>query len=158
MRLDPVYVVAPKPAPPSMPTRRAFLVAGSTFALGAAFGGACGYSLGVASASSDAPAAEPDLEPSGDADLDELRRLAVKAPIEELVEKRLVFLSCVAKEYRSDITLWMGVRRLASAVQAQPTFPDRNITARLIAQTIELADPKFRSENAELAKALRALR
>jgi hypothetical protein len=42
MRLDPIYLVAPKPNPPSMPTRRAFLVAGATFTLGAAVGGACG--------------------------------------------------------------------------------------------------------------------
>jgi len=143
-----------------MPTRRAFLVAGATFTFGAALGGACGYSIGAASVPA---AAQPDpvdapLEPSGDADLDELRRLAVKASIEELVEKRLVFLSCVAKEYRGDVTLWRGVERLASRVRVEPQFPDRLITARLIAQTIELADPTFRREHADTALALRALR
>jgi hypothetical protein len=102
--------------------------------------------------------AEPEVESSGDFELDELRRLAVKAPIEELIEKRLVFLSCVAKEYRRDTILWRGVDRLAKSVQADPQFPDRRISSRLLAQTIELADPKFREEFAEVAKALRALR
>lgn len=158
MRLDPVFLVAPKPTPPSMPTRRAFLVAGATFSFGVAIGGACGYSVGAARAAAAAPAGEPELESSGDADLDELRRLAVKAPIEELIERRLVFLSCVAKEYRRDAILWLGVERLAHTVQRDSQFPDRRISARLLAQTIELADPVFRTKYSELAKELRALR
>ena len=140
MRLEPVFLVAPRPKPPSMTTRRAFLLAGGTFAVGAAVGGACGYSIG---AKAEAGAAEGDLElaPSGDVELDELRRLAVKAPISELVEKRLVFLNCVTKIYPKDLVLWRGVARLVDAVLSPEPFSDRRIFAKWIAQVIEAADP-----------------
>lgn len=159
MRFDAaVYLVPPDPTPPSMPTRRAFLIAGVTFAFGAAAGGACGYSIGAAGAVDAAVADDRELEPSGDADLDELRRLAVKAPIEELIEKRLVFLSCVAQDYRRDGVLWSGVERLCDSVRADIGFPDRRVSARLLAQTIELADPEFRTKYLSVASELRSLR
>lgn len=158
MRLDPVFLVAPKPTPPSMPTRRAFLVAGATFSFGVAIGGACGYSVGAARAAAAAPAGEPELESSGDADLDELRRLAVKAPIEELIERRLTFLKCVSREYRRDPVLWTGVERLADAVESDASFPDRRLSARVIAQVMELADADFRARFEVRARALNAIR
>jgi hypothetical protein len=143
-----------------MPTRRAFLVAGATFTFGAALGGACGYSIGAASVPA---AAQPDpvdapLEPSGDADLDELRRLAVKAPIEELIEKRLWFLRSIGAVYRRDDILWEGLVRLSQAVESDVAFPDRFIAARLIAQDVEYADPDYRSKFEEIGKAMRRLR
>ncbi len=159
MRLDPVFVVAPKPVPPTVPTRRAFLVAGATFVFGAAVGGACGYSAGVASvAAKSADPAAAELEPSGDLELDELRRLAVKAPIEELIEKRLWFLRSVGAIYRRDDVLWEGLVRLSEAVRSNPKFPDRLITARLIAQDVENADPDYRSKFEEIGKTMRQFR
>lgn len=145
MRLDPVFVVAPKPMPPAMPTRRAFLVAGATFTFGAAFGGACGYSIGAAgvAAAPDAPKdapADPDLAPTGDSDLDELRRLAVKAPIEELIEKRLLFVSCLFGDYPKDPVMWKGAGRLCDAVLSPQPVPDRRVFARALAQVIERGD------------------
>lgn len=143
MRLDAVFVVAPKPQPPSMPTRRAFLIAGSTFATGALLGGACGYSIGAAmnsSSSTASPAAEPELVPSGDVELDYYRELAVKAPISDLVNERLNFLNALTKVYPKDEILWRGVARLCDEVAARENFPDRSMFSRWIAQVIEGGD------------------
>lgn len=150
MRLDPVFVVAPKPKPPTMPTRRAFVLAGATFTFGAVVGGACGYSVGATR-----PAGEEELAPSGDHELDELRRLAVKAPIEELVEKRMIFLNSFTKVYPEDPYLWKGAGRLAKATIAGHMFPDRRLFARFLAQIIEGSDPKYASEFRPLAVELR---
>lgn len=153
MRLDPVFVVAPKPKPPTMPTRRAFLLAGATFTFGAAVGGACGYSVGAERAVGDA--GEEDLASSGDHELDELRRLAVKAPIEELVEKRMIFLNSFTKVYPRDPYLWTGAGRLAKATIAGQPFSDRRLFARFLAQIIEGSDPKYAGELRPLAAELR---
>lgn len=137
MRLDAVYVLAPKKTPPSVPTRRAFLLTGGAFAVGATLGGACGYSLGMAGG---APGvgAETELPPSGDASLDEMRRLAVKAPLEELIEKRHMFLMDVpVGAHRTDAIVWRGVERLCDALLVQPEFPDRRATARILLQVID---------------------
>lgn len=140
MRLEPVFVVSPRPKPPAMPTRRAFLLAGATFVAGSALGGACGYSL-AATTTKDAGAGEADLAPSGDVELDELRRLAVKAPIEELVQRRLIFINMLTKVYPNDRTCWLGIGRLADEVLSTRPFQDRRAFARWLAQVIEGADP-----------------
>jgi hypothetical protein len=139
MKLEPVFLVAPKPKPPSMPTRRAFLLAGATFTLGAVTGGACGYSIGAAAA---VPPAAEEIPPSGDVELDELRRLAVKAPIEELVERRLTFTNSVFKDYPTDELLWRGVGRLCDAVLAGHAMADRRLFARFLAQMIQQGDQR----------------
>lgn len=157
MRLEPVYLVSPRPIPPAMSSRRAFLLAGATFVAGSALGGACGYSL-AASAGKEAGGGDADLATSGDAELDELRRLAVKAPIEELVQRRLVFMNSISGDYRSDPTLWKGIERLCDHVLASPATADRKISARLLAQVIERADSKWRdllSARAEQMKGIR---
>jgi len=138
-----------------MPTRRAFLVAGATFSFGVAIGGACGYSVGAARAAAAAPAGEPELEPSGDLELDELRRLAVKAPIEELIERRLVFLNSLSKDYPRDRTLWQGARRLAEAILGGSQFSQRRLFARFLAQVIEQGEPTLVAELLPLATRLR---
>jgi hypothetical protein len=146
MRLDPVYVVAPRVASPSMPTRRAFLLASGTFAVGATLGGACGYAVGshaapAADPSKAPPPAEPavdePLKPSGDVELDELRHLAVKAPIEELAKNDLLFLTYFGRRYRTDQILWRGVERLAVEVLRRQDYPQRRIVAKAIVQVAE---------------------
>lgn len=143
MKLDPIFVVAPPSSPRSMPTRRAFLIAGSTFTLGTAVGGACGYSIAAAASGSNGAAIEESLEPSGDFELDELRRLAVKAPIEELLEKRLVFVNSLTKDYPMDRVLWRGVDRLSAAVLGGQAITDRRLFCRFLAQVIEQGDPQL---------------
>lgn len=150
MKLEPVYLVAKKRVP-SMPTRRAFLFAGGTFVLGTSLGGACGYAMGVGAAEasakpSDAALADEELKPSGDVELDELRRLAVKAPIEELVERRVMFVAAATRVYRRDSIVWKGVGRLCDALLTTPTITDRRMWAHFLAQEIELSEPAIRDQ------------
>jgi hypothetical protein len=120
MRLDAAVFVAPKPPVSAVPTRRAFLSAGGAFLLGAAAGGACGYSMGLRPARA-TPKAEASLDlqrglmPTGDADLDALRRLAVEGAVEEIVARQALFLDQVRTAYHRDEYLWYGVERLVAA-------------------------------------------
>ena len=125
MKIDPVFVLSPIKPAPSMPTRRAILIAAGTFAAGTVIGGACGYSMGSTVASSPkgdanppnepaaAPAGEIELKPSGDAELDYWRRLAVKAPLDDLFAEASLFLTSRVSSYPKDEILWLGVERLA---------------------------------------------
>ena len=141
MRLEPVYLVAPKPKPPSMPHRRAFLIAGGTFLAGIGLGGACGYAVGASHSEAPGGDEEPDLQellqPSGDSDLDELRRLAVKAPIEELMAKRMDFLQHLYLTYPRDKVAWSGVARIAQATIDGYEIDNRRMFAVWLAQVIE---------------------
>jgi hypothetical protein len=129
MRIDPVFLVAPPPPVPSMPTRRAFVIASSTFLAGAAVGGACGYSAGAANAATANAAngqavdasAEQELPKSGDHELDQLRWLAVKAPLDELFAKAPVFLSTRVSTYKNDEILWKGVERMTREIVDNPS-------------------------------------
>ena len=118
-----------------MSTRRAFLWMGMAFAGGTAVGGACGYTIGAAATAAGGPG-EAELAPSGNAELDELRRLAIKAPIEELMERRLAFLLTRQLSYRDDEVLWRGVVRICDSVLANESMADRRATAKAILSTI----------------------
>lgn len=120
-----------------MPTRRAFVLGGAMFATGLSMGGACGYAIGSRRAE---PAAEVE-ESSGDADLDELRRLAVKAPIEELVKHDLLFITMTTRTYRRDQVLWRGMVRLADRVLADASYPNRRSVARVLVQCFQRVEP-----------------
>jgi len=163
MRLDAVYVLAPKPKPPSMPTRRAFLMAGVAFIAGTSLGGACGYAMGsqqaggVVAGPEEKPKDEP-LVSSGNAELDELRRLAVKAPIEELMEDAENFLDALHGSYPTDSILWQGVGRIANHMVAGYRAPNARVVAMLTAQTIERGHPSVAAPLLGLAKQLRAIK
>ncbi|MFN7591304.1 MAG: hypothetical protein ACK501_18530 [Planctomycetota bacterium] len=137
MRLDPVLLAAPNAPPALMPTRRAFVLGGAMFTTGLSLGGACGYAIGSRRAE---PAAEVE-ESSGDADLDELRRLAVKAPIEELVKHDLLFITMTTRTYRRDQILWRGMVRLADRVLADASYPNRRSVARVLVQCFQRVEP-----------------
>lgn len=121
MKIDPVWLVAPTPKAPSIPTRRAFVIGAACFGAGMTVGGACGYSYGASRASDSTSggattggaAAEPDLPKSGDIELDQLRWLAVKAPLDELFEKGSLFLGKRVGTYKTDAILWRGVERMS---------------------------------------------
>jgi hypothetical protein len=140
MRLDPVFLLAPTPPPPSMPTRRAMLLTGGAFLLGSAIGSACGYTLGVAQAASK-PENTDELKPTGDVELDELQRLAVKAPIDELCEKAIPFLASRAADYPQDQILWRGVARLAREMVDNPARPLHHTTIGAVVSTIDRGTP-----------------
>jgi hypothetical protein len=84
---------------------------------------------------------DEELKPSGDFELDELRRLAVKAPIEELIQHRKTFMLFLGRTYRRDTVLWKGVERLAQYLLNNPTYAERRIAAATLAQVIERGDP-----------------
>lgn len=173
MRLDPIFLVAPKPKPPSMPTRRAFLLAGGMFSVGLGLGGACGYAAGVSSAGGgdagpvdgvggggggegkDAPVLPPS---SGDAELDNLRRLALVAPIEELVGEWLYFADVFATDYRKDPFLVRGIERLVEHVLANEGVKDRKLMAAALKQTIEKGEAHLRTSLQSLIEPLRQIR
>ena len=166
MKVDPVFVLSPLPQPPSMPTRRAFLLMSGAFAAGAAVGGACVYSAGVAAGSagpgSGAPAggaapvpAEAELPKSGDVELDELRRLAVKAPLDELFAKGMMFLSHRVKSYQTDAILWQGVDRMSKEIIENPT---RRVDQIMIASVIGQIDGEARPSSPSLRERVPQLR
>ena len=143
MHLRPVYLVEPKPKPPSIPTRRAFLIAGATLFAGAAAGGACGYAAG---SSVDTDPAKRDIAPTGDATLDELRRLAVDAPIDELMSRHMVFLDRLTADYSQDEVLWSGVQRICNEVLSNRDIESRRSVAGWLATVIERGDPNRTSD------------
>jgi hypothetical protein len=166
MRLDPVFLVEPKPAAPSMPTRRAFLLAGGTLFAGISIGGAGVYAIFAStnvgrsrtSGKIDQNPAEPDLEPSGDADLDFLRNLAVKAPIAELAHQRLMFVNATFMDYPRDPILWRGISRLCDYVLAGNQMDNRAQFARALAAVIEKADTAVSAAVRHHVEALRRVK
>lgn len=163
MRLDAVYVLAPKPKPPSMPTRRAFLMAGVAFIAGTSLGGACGYAMGsqqaggVVAGPEEKPKDEP-LVSSGNAELDELRRLAVKAPIEELMGRAEWFFERLHEDYARDDMLWTGVGRICEAITQGFEMANRRVFARLLAQFIEKGHPEVAAPFMHHVQNLRAIK
>ena len=163
MRLEPVFLVAPRPKPPSIPTRRAFLMAGCAFAAGSIVGGACGYTIGAMGRGSDvgsasAGPAEIELKPTGDADLDELQRLAVKAPIDELWEKANLFLGTRSFSYRDDAILYRGVERLALEVLGNSSRKTDPVVVSAIISAIEKGLPPAELNLSVLVPKLQAKR
>jgi hypothetical protein len=157
MHLKPVYLLAPKPEPPTVPSRRAFMIAGGTFLAGAALGGACGYAAGSSAVKSD-PDNPSTPASSGNAELDELRRLALKAPIEELTERWLFFIDVFATDYRNDEYLPAGIERLAKHVTTNPGVPQRLALAQSLVQAIELGEKSLRERAGHLIPELRKVR
>jgi len=143
MRLEPIFLLAPKPKPASVPTRRAFLIAGGTFFAGIGLGGACGYAAGSRVGGDSDDASKELFEPSGDSQLDELRRIAVAAPLEELIEKRDAILHFTTSAYPRDKYLWRGIERLIEATLIGQSVPNRRPFALWLAQFVERGDQEF---------------
>ena len=147
-------VGAPRPTVPTMPTRRAFLIAGGAFGVGVSLGGACGYIAGASATITDAAAKAGELDlaaglaPTGDSDLDELRQWALQDPIEELLRHLPIFLEQMSSTYPSDAYLWHGVARLVDAVLSDAPLQWLPLGKRLLVQTIEGADPERLPPNA----------
>jgi hypothetical protein len=151
MKIDPIYLLAPEPKPPSMPTRRAFLLAGGTLVIGAVAGGACGYSMGLAAQpnggqepkpANAAAKVEEELKTSGDAELDYWRQVAVKAPLDELFAKGVMFLSVRVSDYPKDPVLWQGVERMiAEVIGNESRVVDEGLVGFLASQVISSARP-----------------
>jgi len=147
VRLDPIFVLAPRPKPPSMSTRRAFVGMGIAFVTGGVIGSACGYAAGRAGQAKPVDASTTEeLQPTGNADLDEVRRLAVKAPIEELMRVAETFLATVSLQYARDEVAWQGVVRIAAYVVEHPEAANRARIAKVTLQVAERA-PSIRQDD-----------
>jgi hypothetical protein len=159
MKIDPIYLLAPEPKPPSIPTRRAFLLAGGTLLIGALAGGACGYSMGLAARpnggkepkpANAAAKVEEELKTSGDAELDYWRQMAVKAPLDELFTKSLMFLHVRITDYPKDDVLWRGVQRMVHEIRDNSARQVSEALLTLLASHIEggatPTKPDLRSE------------
>lgn len=154
MRLDQAGNVLSKPKVPSMPTRRAFVISGCTFAMGLTVGGACGYSAVVAAAGVPADGAGAAV---ADPDLHELRRLAVVAPIDELMVHRAAFISLISDTYRHDEVLWRGGDRLCDAVLRGPV-PEGRLLALALCGVIERGEEPLAAARRHRLEALRQVR
>jgi len=130
MRIEPVYLVSPPARAPQPPTRRAFLLAGAAFAGGTLVGGACGYTVGARLAAPVEAAVEPIEKP--DIRLQTLRRLAVDAPIEQLVKDWNQWWGEFWHNYDRDEVLWRGVDRLADWAVAQEAPPEPQLLSALV--------------------------
>jgi hypothetical protein len=151
MRLDGAVYVLAKPTPPSMPSRRAFVLAGCAFTAGIVTGGACGYSAGVLAG---APPSSADTPPAIDSEHDEFRQVA-RGPIEELMAVHLPFVNHARSVYADDPVMWEGVARIVDALISGYEVENRRASARWIAQVIEQSN----SEHARrLLRSLEALR
>lgn len=105
-----------------------------------------------------AAAIEFDLAPSGDYELDQLRLIAVKAPLDELFAKAMFLLVDRVSTYPRDAALWHGVDRLTAEIVANPSRPvDESIVAVLVGQIEGTARPDAPSLR-ERVPALRARR
>jgi hypothetical protein len=127
MRLDSAcFVVAREPHVPSIPTRRAFLLAGVAFAAGAACGGVGMYAAtNRSAASAGGDTGEIDratgLKPTGSSDLDTLRRWALQDSLDDLESNMLLFFEQLRSRFQRDAFLWHGMERLADRIDAGAT-------------------------------------
>lgn len=96
-------------------------------------------------------------EPSGNAELDNLRRLALTASTEELSDQWIYFADVFATDYRTDPYLVTGIERLATQVIAYKDVERRHLRSRVLAQTIELGEAHLQQRLGHLVPKLRAV-
>jgi hypothetical protein len=158
---DQLYLV-PARAAPMVATWRRFVCVAASFVGGSALGAASGYAVARSFAEA-APAPAPPhgltpdgrLAPSGNGELDELRWLAVEAPIEELATKNAVFFMMLDRTYRTDPVLWRGVARLCREALGNERSPHRRMIALLAVPIIEHDQPPAELRLEELLPRLR---
>jgi hypothetical protein len=154
MRIDPVYLLSPRP----MHTRRAFLFAvGGAFAGGVVVGGLGGFAIGNGRA---AAAPLPDAAPPlpGNQELEELRRLAVQAPIEELAGNWREFLERRDTAYAEDAVLLVGLVRLAEYLVSNPSAPNRRRVVQFLKPSIGTGRARSHARLQELLAELEKIR
>ncbi len=136
MKLEPVYVLGSKPQPPSMPTRRAVLLAGAAFALGAGSGYFSSQALGRRTGS--APAAtEPPPTTSLDPRLQWLHEQCEdRTPVATLLANR-AWLFQFLPRYPDDPILWHGMSRAIREILDNDQAPDRRRVAQELTATLE---------------------
>jgi hypothetical protein len=72
--------------------------------------------------------------------LDELRRLAISAPITELMDRHMVYLDRMTATYPRDEILWSGAKRICDEVLNNSNLDSRRSIAGWLATVIERGD------------------
>lgn len=106
---------------------------------------ACRVLAGLFVALAWGPSCRSAAPSTGNAHLDELRRLAVDAPIDELASRWLAFVDDYAHEYRDDVQLPRGMARLVEHVLEDHTLADRRVMALVLADVIERGESPLHS-------------
>lgn len=130
VKLDPVFLLEPVPAPKMVPTRRAFLLAGVAGIAGIGVGFGSGFWAGRSQAGS---ASEVPIE--AERRIAWARSLAEQAPVSELLDNLPGFLGVVHEAYeygKDDAILWQGVQRAASALIENESVEQRGAKARAL--------------------------
>lgn len=150
MEVEPVYVVVAD-ASTNAPSRRSFLAAGLAFACGGALGSTSGF---VAAQWSSAGAKSG----ARDEELERLRRLAVLAPVDELLDEGWTFLARLGCDYREDPDLWRGFERLAARITepgADPRYRELAMFAREVLSRSSASADATRARWASLLEEVR---
>lgn len=158
MRLDAVYVLAPKPKPPSMPTRRAMLITGACSLAAAATGFSAGW---IARGTTVDARSGADEQPTEDA-LQRIRwaeALAAESTGRELLDHLPAFGSVLHEAATLGLDsslLWEGVRRAAAALLADERSDSRAVRARAILSLLDLrSDDALEALREDLLRAAR---
>ncbi|GAB4161578.1 MAG: hypothetical protein Fur0037_28170 [Planctomycetota bacterium] len=148
VQIEPVYLVAPDPPVPSVPTRRAFLWAGIGTLAGLAGGTAIAAGGAVGAATSERWAKALELA-------------SPRTPTESLLAHQFFLLGVLHEMEgageRSPL-LWRAIDRLAAAVVRDPSVPDRRLRALAILDVLKRDHPSglridgLQADLAEVAK------
>jgi hypothetical protein len=154
MRIDAVYLLSPRPTH----TRRAFLfAAGGAFAGGVVVGGLGGFAIGSGRAAS-VPPTDSAPPPAENQELEELRRLAVQAPIEELAGNWREFLERRDTAYADDAVLVVGLVRLSEYLVSNPSAPNRRRVVQFLKPSIGIGRASGHARLRELLAELEKIR
>jgi hypothetical protein len=157
MEFDPRNLDPPRVAP-MVASRRGFVGVAASFVAGGVLGVAGGYSTARWVAGAPVPVSRPpdeELPSTGNDELDELRWLAVKAPIEELASKNALLFVQLDRKYRTDPVLWRGVARLCGEALGNEGSPHRRMIALQAVVAIEHDHPPAELRLEELLPRLR---
>lgn len=145
MKIEPVYVVAPVPSGPSMPTRRALLLAafGTAAGLAAGFTGGWVFRGAPPSERDESPPRQPEvLDPR----LKHALELAKpETPMERLLAEQMLLVSVIHETHSAGTPypqLWAPVARIAERVASDPTLSDRRLRARTLLGLLRLPHPR----------------
>jgi hypothetical protein len=156
MKLEPVYLVAPEPAPPSV-SRRAFLW---TAVLGPLVGGSAGFLAGYVTGRPAAPSAGPEAEPlTVPADFDVRLTWALRlleADDETFLAQAVGFLS-VANRHADDPRIRDGLGRLARILVEHADVSRARSVARPLCDLLDRIDPNSESLDAAVRRRLEQL-
>jgi hypothetical protein len=106
------------------------------------------------------PAAEPptltfELTPSGNAELDYWRKLALSSPVDELIAQGIEFTRIRLASYQKDDILWSGIGRMTKEVVDNPA---RQVNEFVVLALLSSIEGAARPDSPSLREFVPALR